>query len=148
MGIKAQSFWKTFNISNLGSNYPYFNRAYVVSSRFGCPLLCHENIIFSLEENHSILEILEGLLNLAWAEFLPLRAFLGFFQNIYPWFKLSNTKRAIVILHKLKLAEADLEKSLSADTIKEPLKKKLKLSNSKRDVVTRSKKRNPGNEKV
>ena len=26
----------TFNICNLGSNYPYFNRAYVVSSGFGC----------------------------------------------------------------------------------------------------------------
>jgi len=61
---------------------------------------------------------------------------------------LSNTKRAIVILHKLKLAEANLEKGLSADTIKEPLKKKLKLSNTKRGIVTRSKKRNPGNEKV
>ena len=124
--------------------------AYFVICVFNMAIYCkyHENIIFSFEENHSILEILEGLLNLAWAEFLPLRAFLGFFQNIYPWFKLSNTKRAIVILHKLKLAEADLEKGLSADTIKEPLKKKLKLSNSKRDVVTRSKKRNPGNEKV
>ena len=36
MGIKAQSFWKTFNICNLGSKCPYFNRTYVVSSGFGC----------------------------------------------------------------------------------------------------------------
>ena len=28
-----------FNISNLGSKYPYFNRAYVVSGGFGCPHL-------------------------------------------------------------------------------------------------------------
>ena len=34
LGIKAQSFWKTFNICNLGSKYPYFNRAYVVSGGF------------------------------------------------------------------------------------------------------------------
>ena len=26
----------TFNVHNCGSKYPYFNRAYVVSSGFGC----------------------------------------------------------------------------------------------------------------
>ena len=29
----------TFSICNLGSRYPYFNRAYVVSGGFGCPYL-------------------------------------------------------------------------------------------------------------
>ena len=33
---KAQGFWMTFNLFNCGSKYPYFNRAYVVSSGFGC----------------------------------------------------------------------------------------------------------------
>ena len=33
---KVQGFWMTFNICNLSSKYPYFNRAYVVSSGFGC----------------------------------------------------------------------------------------------------------------
>ena len=36
LGTKAQGFWMTFNVCNLDSNYPYFNRAYVVSSSFGC----------------------------------------------------------------------------------------------------------------
>ena len=35
LGIKAQSFWMTFNIYNLSSKYPYFIRAYVVSGGFG-----------------------------------------------------------------------------------------------------------------
>ena len=26
----------TFNVCNLGSKYPYFNRDYIVSSGFGC----------------------------------------------------------------------------------------------------------------
>ena len=39
LGDKAQGFWMTFNICNLGSKYPYFNRAYVVSSGLGCPHL-------------------------------------------------------------------------------------------------------------
>ena len=34
LGDKAQGFWKTFNMFNLGSKYPYFNRAYVVSGGF------------------------------------------------------------------------------------------------------------------
>ena len=29
----------TFNLCNLGSKYPYFNMAYVVSNGFGCPYL-------------------------------------------------------------------------------------------------------------
>ena len=41
LGTKAQSFWKTFNVCNLGSKYPYFNRAYVVSSGFWCLHLYH-----------------------------------------------------------------------------------------------------------
>ena len=32
---KAQGFSMTFNMCNLGSKYPYFNRAYVVSGGFG-----------------------------------------------------------------------------------------------------------------
>ena len=28
---KAQGFWKTFKVCNLGSKWPYFNRAYVVT---------------------------------------------------------------------------------------------------------------------
>ena len=36
---KAQGFSMTFNVCNLGSKYPYFNRAYVVSSGFGCRYL-------------------------------------------------------------------------------------------------------------
>ena len=45
----------------------------------------YENIIVSREKNHLTLEMLESLENLAGAEFLPVRAFLGFFlQNIYP----------------------------------------------------------------
>ena len=35
LGIKAQSFWMTFNVCNLGSKNPYLNRAYVVSGSFG-----------------------------------------------------------------------------------------------------------------
>ena len=38
---KAQGFGMTFNVFNLGSKYPYFNRAYVVSSGFGCTHLYH-----------------------------------------------------------------------------------------------------------
>ena len=37
--IEAQGFWMSFKVCNLGSKYPYFNRAYLVSSGFGCPHL-------------------------------------------------------------------------------------------------------------
>ena len=40
----------------------------------------YENIIVSREQNHFILETLG---NLAGAEFLPVRAFLGFFCKIF-----------------------------------------------------------------
>ena len=32
--IKAQGFWMSFKVCNLGSKYPYFNRAYLVSGGF------------------------------------------------------------------------------------------------------------------
>ena len=36
----------TFNVSNLGSKYPYFNMAYVVSGGFGC---LHLNVLYEIK---------------------------------------------------------------------------------------------------
>ena len=48
------------------------------------PFYCknHENVLASMEQNHFILEIFEGLGNLGGAEFLPLWHFWLFLQNI------------------------------------------------------------------
>ena len=43
---KVQGFWITFEICNLGSKYPYFNRAYVVSSGFGCTHLYGKQVVW------------------------------------------------------------------------------------------------------
>ena len=44
LGAKSQNFWMTLIVCNLGSKYPYFNRAYVVSSGFGCPYLYRRSV--------------------------------------------------------------------------------------------------------
>ena len=85
LGSKAQSFWMTFNICNLGSKYPYFNMAYVVSSGFGCTHLYY----FSQWKILSVLVI--SLLSkrlLVWALYSALKPIPGQTEQILPTSKI------------------------------------------------------------
>ena len=67
--IKAESFWMTFNIWNICSKYPYFNRVYVVSGGFGCPHLYRN-------KKDVYLALFKEL----------------YFKFLYPWYPLCSVK--------------------------------------------------------